>query len=225
MRKQTVSTEGLKIASRLITEFFGQRPELAPCRRSFEKAVRMIRECFQNGNTLFICGSGGSYADALHISGEFLKSFARKRPLPDAHASALKKDPIGIEIADSLERGFPVIPLGMNSSLNTALWNDNSQPNLHFAQELYVLGNRSDILLAISTSGNSRSALYAAAVADILGIDVIGLTGPEGGLLAERADLPLKLPGDQTYKAQESHQAIYHLLCLAIEAAFFPEAK
>jgi D-sedoheptulose 7-phosphate isomerase len=225
MKRKAVTAEGLKEASRLIKEFFDRRPDLEDCRKEFTKAVRVIRESFQENGTLFLCGNGGSYADCLHISSEFMKSFERRRDLPASHVNALKDDPLGKDLAGELESGLRAIPLGLNGSLNSAVWNDKKRANIHFAQELYVLGDRGDVLLAISTSGNSKSVQYAIAVAQLLGIKVIGLTGPGGGQVAKLADVVLRLPGERTFLAQESHQALYHLLCRAIEAAFFPTPR
>ena len=225
MNKNVISTAGRGPARRIIEEFFAQRPDLAGCRQDFDRAFRLIVECFRHAGTLFLCGNGGSFADALHISAELVKSFERRRPVTEAHARALRSDPIGKKLADELETGLRAVPLGLNGSLASAIWNDKKQPNIHLAQELYVMGRRGDVLLAISTSGNAKNVLYAMAVARVLGMKTIALTGAGGGRMAARGDVALRLPATRTCLVQEQHQAVYHALCLAVEAAFFPFTK
>jgi len=222
---RTISPRRRAEARRIIAEFFAQRPDLAGCRAAFEKAFRAVAACFRANRTLFLCGNGGSYADCLHIGGELLKAFERRRPLPAAHYKALRKDPYGKELADEIQAGFRAVPLGLNGSLVSAILNDTNRADLHFAQELYVMGEKGDLLLAISTSGASRNVLNAMTVARVLGIRTIGLTGPAGGEVAKRADIALRLPGSRARLAQESHLVCYHALCLAIEAAFFAESR
>jgi D-sedoheptulose 7-phosphate isomerase len=222
---RTISPKGRAEAQRIIAEFFAERPDLTTCRDAFEQTFRVAIACFRANRTLFLCGNGGSYADCLHIGGELLKTFERRRPLPAAHHKALKRDPYGKDLANEIQAGFRALPLGLNASLVSAILNDSNRADLHFAQELYVMGQKGDLLLAISTSGSSRNVLNAMAVARVLGIRTIGLTGPKGGEVAERADIALRLPGPRTRQAQESHLACYHALCLAIEATFFPENR
>ncbi|MBN1868203.1 SIS domain-containing protein [Candidatus Sumerlaeota bacterium] len=222
MKQRNRPPQGLAQARRMVREFFDGRPEIESCRADFLRAFDLLVRTFQEGGTLFLCGNGGSYADCLHISGELVKTFDRERPLPAAHYKALKKDPDGKNLADEIQAGFRAVPLGLSGPLVSAVWNDCREPNIHYAQELYVMARPGDALLAISTSGKARNVLHAMAVARVLGLETIGLTGADGGQVAQRADVALRLPGTKAYEVQEHHLPCYHLLCLAVEAAFFP---
>lgn len=225
MKKRTTPAKGLAEARGIIGEFFDERSDLAGCREDFVAVFQEVLRCFRNNGTLFLCGNGGSFADCLHISGELVKTFERERPLPPEHARALKKEKYGKDLANELQCGFRAVPLGLSGSLVSAIWNDSDVPNIHYAQELYVMGRPGDVLLAISTSGTARNLLYAMAAARTIGVRTIGLTGPDGGDVARLADAALRLPGGSTRHVQEAHLVCYHLLCLAVEAAFFPKKQ
>jgi D-sedoheptulose 7-phosphate isomerase len=174
---------------------------------------------------LFLCGNGGSFADCLHISGEMLKSYERKRGLSPAERALFTDLPHGGLLADALERGFPVIVLGLNHSLRSAVENDIPVPNIGFAQELYALGRKDDVLLGISTSGNAKNIAYAVTTAKAIGMKTIGLTGQVGGHLAQHVDIAIRVPKTMTNRIQEQHQLVYHALCSIIEAHYFRELK
>jgi D-sedoheptulose 7-phosphate isomerase len=157
-------------------------------------------------------------ADALHISGELLKSFKRPRPLPEAHQLRLKSLPHGEALAQHLQRGLRAVVLGANLSLRSAMDNDSPLPNLALAQELYALARPGDVFMGISTSGDARNVLYAASVARALGLTVIGLTGAHGGALAPLCDVAVRVPASETDVVQTWHQQVYHLLCDMLEA-------
>ena len=223
MAKRSIPPEGETRAREVFEEFFVRRPELVDCRGDLEEAFALLVECFRQDGTLFLCGNGGSFADCLHISGELMKTFMRRRQLPEAHRRVLEQDERGAALADELQAGFRAVPLGLSGSLVSAIWNDCETPHIHYAQELYVMGRAGDALLAISTSGTARNVLNAMAVAKALDVRTIALTGPAGGEIARRADVALRLPGGDTPAVQEAHVPCYHALCKAIEVAFFPE--
>jgi len=204
---------------RIIDEFVRRSPELTHVLEDMIKAYRVINHCFETGGTLFICGNGGSFADAFHISAELIKSFKRKRPIPTYKRRWFKDLPQGDLIAKSLEEGLRVIVLGANHSLSSAVENDNPTRNMSYAQELYVLARQGDILLGISTSGNAENVFYAAVTAKALGLTVIGLTGREGGKIAKIADIGVKVPAVETRHIQELHTIVYHTLCEMLEAS------
>lgn len=104
--------------------------------------------------------------------------------------------------------------------LTTAYANDVA-PDMNFAQQVFGQGKKGDILIAISTSGNSTNVLYAAEVARVMGVKVIALTGRSGGKLKEKSDIIINVPKDETFKIQELHLPVYHALCLAVEKEFF----
>lgn len=209
----------------ILSAMLKRRPDLAGCEESMYECHKALSLCFDGRNCLFTCGNGGSYADALHIVGELCKSFERKRTL-DAELQARLADlPCGDDLVKYLETGLPAVTLGLNGALKTAVENDCALPNIAFAQELNALIKPGDVLLAISTSGNARNCLMAMSVARAHGGKTVSLTGPAGGSMAAFADIAMKAPGDSTKVIQEAHAAIWHTLCLLIEARYFPEMR
>ena len=185
------------------------------------RAFMGIYQVIEKGGTLFICGNGGSFSDALHISGELMKSFELRRPLRESIRNRLINFPSGDILAKSLEEGLRCIVLGTNLSLASAIQNDCATRNMGYSQELYNLARSGDILLGISTSGNAQNVNYAAITAKAKGLTFISLTGKYGGKLAELADISIKAPSEKTDKVQEIHARIYHTLCKMLEAYFF----
>jgi len=209
----------------LIIEFSIRNHRLKSLLPDILKAYQMIVDCFREGGTFFLCGNGGSFADTMHISSELLKSYLRRRPLPLKERDKFRSFPYGEELIDGLEVGFPVIVLGLNSSLVSALENDIQTRYIAYAQELYALGNTGDVLLGISTSGHAKNVTYAVTTAKVIGMSTIGLSGETGGKLAELVDICIKAPEMETFKVQEMHIAIYHLICALVEANFYEDKK
>ena len=196
-------------------------PELKVCENDINNAYNLLVDCFKTGNKLLIAGNGGSCADAEHIAGELMKGFKEKRPVDQAFAKKLEQLNAQ-DVSERLQQGLPTIALHNHNSLNTAFINDVDNGGLYFfAQQLYVYGNKGDVLLAISTSGNAKNIYNAALVAKAKGMKIIGLTGQEGGLIQEVADVTIKAPSKETYIIQEFHLPIYHCLCLMLENKFF----
>ncbi|MBL7095262.1 SIS domain-containing protein [candidate division KSB1 bacterium] len=206
-------------------EFIEQYPELKPVANQMIRSYMMMVDCFDNGGRLFLCGNGGSFADCLHISGEMLKSYERKRGLNSEDKKKFKTIPFGDQLSRALEYGLPVIVLGLNHSLKSAVENDIFLPNIGYAQELFALGEENDVLLGISTSGMAMNVAYAVSVAKVKGMRTIGLTGEEGGQLAPMVDVAIKAPGKVTKRIQENHQIIYHTVCSLVETHYFQEKK
>ncbi|MGQ9502969.1 MAG: D-sedoheptulose-7-phosphate isomerase [Anaerolineae bacterium] len=204
-------------AAVLLRQWLERNPAPRELVESISRAFRALWHSLGNGGTLFLAGNGGSMADALHISGELLKSFKRPRPLPEAHHLRLKSLPYGEALAQQLQRGLRAVVLGANLSLRSAVDNDIPLSNVALAQELYALARPGDVLLGISTSGDARNVLYAATVARALGLTIIGLTGAQGGALAAHCDVAVKVPVSETDVVQTWHQQVYHLLCDMLE--------
>ena len=198
-------------------------PVLAPCLPQIQEAIHLLAEGFQRGATLFTCGNGGSCADADHIAGEFLKGFCRRRPLEDSLAARLQEvdGEDGALLAGKLQRGLRCIPLTAFSAAFSAVRND-LDGQMDYAQTLLALARPGDLLLGISTSGNSRNVHLAATVAHSLGLKVLGMTGEAGGRLAREADVTIRVPARETYRVQEYHLPVYHAICRAVEEKFFP---
>ena len=190
-------------------------PALTNCLDDIEEAVDIICKSFKSGGKLLICGNGGSAADAQHIAGELLKGFVQTRPLNEVW-----RDALGYELAQKLQGGLPTIALPQFSSLITAFCND-CDPDYIFAQLTWALGQQGDVLLAISTSGNSKNILHAIEVAKVKGLSTIALTGHKGGQMADIVDNAICVPERETYKIQEYHLPIYHTMCWMIEEIMF----
>ena len=206
-------------------DFIEHYPKLKSVANQLIRSYMMVVNCFDNGGTLFLCGNGGSFADCLHISGEMLKSYERKRVLNSEDKKKFETVPFGDQLSRALEYGLPVIVLGLNHSLKSAVENDIYLPNIGYAQELFALGKENDVLLAISTSGMAMNVAYAVSVAKVKGMRTIGLTGADGGQLAPMVDVTIKAPVKATNRVQENHQIIYHTLCSLVEAHYFQEMK
>lgn len=199
-------------------------PQLAESREDIVSAFGLLCGCFQNGGKLLVAGNGGSAADADHIVGELMKGFRMKRPLADEDkASLVAADALmGGKLAATLQGALPAISLSAHTALMTAFGND-CDPALAFAQQVKGYGRRGDVLMAISTSGNSGNILYAAVAAKAAGMKVIGLSGKGGGRLSEIADVCICVPETECFKVQELHLPVYHALCLMLESRFFKE--
>ena len=197
-------------------------PDLQPCEEAVIQATDLLIACYRTGHKLLVCGNGGSASDSLHIVGELMKSFVAHRPLSPEKQAALRKGcgSLAGYYLDNLEGGLPAIALVAESALTTAYMNDK-EPDLCFAQQVAGIGEKGDVLIAISTSGNSKNVCYAADVARALGLHVIALSGRDGGSLKALSETNIIVPETETYKIQERHLPIYHCLCLAVENEFF----
>ena len=197
-------------------------PSLEAVTPNINAAFNIIAESFTKSGKLLIAGNGGSASDAEHIVGELMKSFIKKRTLPDSFIADIEKvDPeMAGYLIPRLQPGLPAIALSNHASLNTACIND-IDGNITFAQQVYGYGKEGDVFLGISTSGNSKNILYAAAVAQAKKLKVIALTGADGGKIKTYADVCICVPETETYKIQELHLPVYHLLCMMLEDHFF----
>lgn len=199
-----------------------RHPALSACAADLIAAFRVLAATFEQDSCLYLCGNGGSMADAMHISAELLKSYKLPRPLDqDLRARLALAGPGTERLAQALQRGLRATVLGLNHSLTSALENDIALPAVGYAQELLALARPGDVLLAISTSGNAQNACHAAQVARARDLTVISLTGRAGGRLASLADIAIRAPSTQTDRVQEQHQVLYHCLCEMLEIHFF----
>ena len=207
-----------------LNQLFGRYPALEACRQEIEAAYELLRGCFAAGGRLLVCGNGGSAADSLHIVGELMKGFALSRKLSADWEEKFKQvcPEMAPYLMENLQGALPAISLVSETALSTAYANDQA-PDLSFAQQVLGQGKAGDVLLCISTSGNSTNVLYAAAVARAMELRVIGLAGQGGGRLKELSDVCICAPSKITYQIQEYHLPIYHALCLALEREFFGE--
>ena len=156
------------------------------------KAAEIMAETLRSGGRIFLCGNGGSAADAQHMAAELSGRYLRERKALDA------------------------VALNTNISAITAIGNDYSFDDV-FARQVEAHGRNGDILLAISTSGNSINILQAVKKAKEIGLTTIGLTGESGGKVGEITDLLLDVPSSSTPRVQEIHLLIEHSTCEIIE--------
>lgn len=206
----------------MIDELFNRYPQLKECREEIENAVNMLIACYQKGGKLLLCGNGGSCADCDHIVGELMKGFLELRPLSEEQKRKMKTSCtlLDDELLNKLQNGLPAIALPSITALNSAFCND-ADPELIYAQSLMALAKENDVLMGISTSGNSKNVFAAVKVAKGLGIHTIGLTGKTGGKIKTTADLCICVPETETFKVQELHLPVYHAICASLEEYFF----
>ncbi len=202
-------------------------PALTSSAPAIQTACDTLVDAFRAGNKLLLCGNGGSCADCDHITGELLKGFLSLRPLPDEAkekiAAALPDgtaDPDHALLTGKLQGALPAISLPAQTALVSAFCND-VDASLVYAQLVWGLGQAGDVLMCLSTSGNSRNVVLAAKAARAMGMTVIALTGERDSALSALADVTVRAPATETYRIQEYHLPIYHYICAAVEAAFF----
>lgn len=165
------------------------RDKLSP---HINQICMVLADTFLQGKKLLIVGNGGSAADAQHIASEFTGRFYRER------------------------KALPAIALTTDSSALTAIANDYGYENV-FARQIAAIADKNDVLLAISTSGNSLSVINAIKTANKLGVKCIGLSGNDGGHMRDLCQINLIVPSNITARVQEIHILIGHILCEYID--------
>jgi D-sedoheptulose 7-phosphate isomerase len=168
--------------------------------RNIEKASVSIIAAYRSGYKTLLAGNGGSAADAQHIAGEFVSKFYFDRP------------------------GIPSIALTTDTSILTAIGNDYGYSRL-FERQIQALGNKGDVFIGISTSGNSENIIKALAVCREKGITTIGLMGGTNSKMDECCDICIKAPSCETPRIQESHILIGHIICCIVEENLFGDLK
>ncbi len=175
-----------------------KRKTIEFCKDAIKQAAELLIETFGGGNKLLLCGNGGSAADAQHIAAEFM-----------------------IRLSHDLNRpAIPAIALTTDSSNLTAGGNDIGYENV-FARNVSGLGNRGDVLIAISTSGNSENVIKAVKTAGEKGIKTIGFLGGSGGKLKDLVNVAIVVPSESTQRIQEAHITVGHILCEIIERKLY----
>jgi D-sedoheptulose 7-phosphate isomerase len=197
-------------------------PALSGLRNTIAEAAGMIINCYTRGGKLLICGNGGSSADADHFTAELMKSFESGRPLDESLKKRFHEisGTRGRYLAERLEHALPAISLPSNTALATAISND-IDPSLIFAQQVIGYGEEGDVLIGISTSGNSQNIVDACIAAKALNLNVIGISGKTGGKMKHYCDLLVNVPETRTSWVQELHLPVLHTLCLIVENHFY----
>ena len=206
----------------MINNLINEYPKLKPCENEIKKGANMLLECFENGGKLLICGNGGSACDSGHIAGELLKGFKGKRPLSEEEKARFKATlgEEGLDIANSLQGSLPVISLPDQTGILTA-FNNDVDASLSYGQLVYGYGQKNDVLMCISTSGNSKNVIKAAMVAKVKGLKILSLVGENECELNKLSDVTVHAPHTDTAHIQELHLPIYHALCAYIEEKIF----
>ncbi len=164
--------------------------------QTLQECVQTVLQCFKNGNKVWFCGNGGSAADAQHLSAEFSGRFYLNR------------------------KALPSEALHVNSSFITAVANDFGYEQV-YARMLDGIGSAGDVLIGLSTSGNSPNIINAFETARKKNIVTIGFTGSTGGGLKALSDHLINIPSSVTPRIQESHILLGHILCELVEAKYF----
>jgi D-sedoheptulose 7-phosphate isomerase len=167
----------------------------AGCIGIIEKTAKIIINCIKKGGIIYVCGNGGSAADAQHISGELIGRFLRKR------------------------KALPAVALSTDTSVITSIANDCGFENV-FAKQVEGLIKKSDCLWALSTSGSSPNVIKAAELAKKRGAKVIAFTGKKNSRLEKVADICLCAENEKSFAVQEMHQIAYHIICGLVEQHF-----
>lgn len=191
-------------------KLFIKYPHLLSIREALMASYILIRDAYASGGKLLVCGNGGSCADSEHIVGELMKGFYLKRRITDDPSSILSH----------LQGALPAIALTGHPSLSTAFANDEDAAYT-YAQQAYGYGRKGDVLLGISTSGNAENVRNAVLTSKAIGMKTIALTGGNGGVLKDIADVSIIVPGTCPADVQENHLPVYHALCAMLEARFF----
>ena len=186
-----------KIEAHLLQSAEIKRQTAANCAGSIAKAADVIADAFLSGRKLLLCGNGGSAADCQHMAAEFVSRLSK----------------------DLDRRALPAIALTTDTSFLTAFGNDCGFEGI-FERQVEALGNAGDVLIGISTSGNSPNVIRAVEAARKRNIPTIALTG-NGGRLAATADVVIAVPSTDTQYIQETHLAVEHILCELVEFMLF----
>ncbi len=207
-----------------MSELYTRYPQLAGCKDSIDAALDMLINTYKNGGKALIGGNGGSCADSEHIVGELMKGFMLKRPIGGELKNKLNT--LGFEDAEllckNLQGSLPAISLPSQTAILSAFINDVS-PEMMYAQMVYGYATDKDLLICLSTSGNSQNLVNAVKIARAKGCKVLSLTGEKESMLSKLSDVCIMVPETETYKVQELHLPIYHYLCAMCELYFFTE--
>lgn len=213
----------MKNSAEIFDTLYKTYPTLLPCRDSIEQAFKALTECAKAKATVLVCGNGGSAADSEHIVGELMKGFNLKRPLSSEQKKLFNDIPDGEAFADKLQCGIRAISLVSQTGLITAFSNDIAA-DMIFAQQVFAYAQRSeDVLIALSTSGNSKNVVNSVYAAKAAGIRSVAITGENDSKLSEYSDITIKLPAHTPFEVQELTLPVYHALCAAVEAEMFDE--
>ncbi len=204
-------------------ELLTRYPALAVCKDDILAALSLMLDTYRKGGKIMVCGNGGSCADAQHIVGELMKGFLLRRPMTEEQKKMFA-DILGEEDAElfaaRMQRGIPAMALDGATGLLTAYANDVDADYI-YAQQVFACGQKNDLLIGISTSGNSKNVVNAMKAAKAMGIAGVSLTGAKESKLSALSSVTIRVPETETFKVQELHLPVYHYLCAEMEATVF----
>ena len=187
-------------------------PALNSCRDDIKNALDILCDTYKNGGKVLVCGNGGSASDSEHIVGELMKGFISKRPVTDKR--------IPEELRMGLQGALPAISLPSQNAILSAYIND-VDPEMMYAQLVYGYATEKDLVIGLSTSGNSKNVVKAMEIAKCLGAKTLAFTGENKSNLSDICDITIRVPAIETYQVQEYHLPVYHYLCAEVEKRVF----
>ena len=207
-------------------ELIKRYPMLEDCVPAIDSLLALMEKTSRSGAKLLLCGNGGSSADCDHIAGELMKGFLSNRTMRQADRVRFEKQlgPDAKPFAECLQYGIPAVSLTNHCAVLSAFANDVN-PELVFAQQVWGLGREGDLLIGLSTSGNSKNVINAIRTAKVMNIKTAGLTGAKSCQMDGLCDVVIHAPETETYKVQELHLAVYHYLCAELEKRMFGEGE
>ncbi len=205
----------------ILDDLLQRYPCLESTREDICSAFRLLCECYENGGKILVCGNGGSAADSEHIVGELMKGFLLKRSLSDASIKLFKDIDNGAYLASRLQGAIPAISLTSQTALISAYSNDVSSDMVYAQQVWGYAKNSPDVLVALSTSGNSANIVNAVKTAAAIGRKSIGITGSNKSKMSELCTASIRMSEDETFKVQELTMPVYHAICAMLEATYF----
>lgn len=191
-------------------------PFLEECKVDIENALKLILDTYKHGGKVLVCGNGGSAADSEHIVGELMKAFMLKRTVTDER--------IPEHLRKGLQGALPAISLPSQSAILSAFIND-VEPDMMYAQLVYGYARENDLVIGLSTSGNSKNVVNAMEVAKCVGAKTLAMTGGKKSMLSNLCDITIKVPEVETYKVQELHLPVYHFICAEVEKIMFDNCE
>lgn len=208
----------------ILSNLFMNYPRLQAITESILTAFDTLSKCYKEDKKVLVCGNGGSASDAEHIVGELMKGFVLKRQIDEVSKKKIQAafPEENSYLSAHLQRTLPAISLVSQSAICSAFINDVAA-DMVYAQQVYGYGHKGDVLIGLSTSGNSSNVINAVKVAKALDMKTIGFTGLSGGILHTLCDVTIRVPEAETYKIQELHLPVYHALCAMLEMEFFEE--
>ena len=193
MKTSEVWTQALREAEKTVHEFVSDANQLQKC----EQFTEILHKTFAEGGKLFTCGNGGSHCDAMHFAEEWTGRYRKDR------------------------KAMGALALG-DASHVTCVSNDFGFEHI-FSRQLEGMGRKGDLLVGLSTSGNSKNVIMAFEAAKKMGIKTVALLGRDGGRLKPMADLAIVIPAETSDRIQEMHIKIIHTVIEAVERKLFPE--